>query len=218
MRQAVYLTSNPRMSGEKGGIVMKPAEERLAADNVVAALQSIMAVVNPLLVGHQQRVAKLAFALAVELKMAADVAEGIRIAGLLHDIGEIGIPISILSKPAKLNADEFVLIKAHPQTGYDILKAVGFAQPVAEIVLQHHERLDGSGYPHRLSGGAILPQARILGAADVVEAMASHRMYRTALGVEAALAELSEHAGKRYDAEAVGACLTLFTRKNFRFP
>jgi HD-GYP domain-containing protein (c-di-GMP phosphodiesterase class II) len=196
---------------------MKPAEERLAAGNVIEALESMMGVINPFLVGHQKRVASLAAALAAELRLAAEAVEGVRIAGLLNDIEEVGTPVQILSKPARLNAEEFGLIKAHPQTGYGILKRLGFREPVAEIVLQHHERLDGPGYPHGLKGEAILMQARLLGVAEVVEAMSSHQMYRTSLGVEAALDEIEKNGGRLYDPAVAAACVRLFREKGFAF-
>jgi putative nucleotidyltransferase with HDIG domain len=195
---------------------MKPQEEMLAAGKVVEALTAIMDVVNSFLTGHHKRVAELVAALAAEMNLAADIRESLRIAGLLHDIGEIAVPISILSKPGKLNADESGLVMAHPQTGYDILKSIGFSQPVAEIVLQHHERLDGSGYPHRLKADAILPQARILAVAEVVVAMSSRAMYRTAPGVDAAMGEISRNKGTLYDPAVVGACLKLCREKGFR--
>ncbi|MBN2351009.1 MAG: HD domain-containing protein [Spirochaetales bacterium] len=196
---------------------MKPQEDMLAAGNVISSLTAIMDVVNSFLVGHQKRVAELASALAAEMNLPPDLREGLRIAGLLHDIGEIAVPISILAKHGKLNADESGLVKAHPQTGYAILKTLGFSQPVAEIVLQHHERLDGSGYPHRLKADAILPQARILAVAEVVVAMTSQAMYRTAPGVDAAVAEITRNKGTLYDPGVVGACLTLCRKKGFRF-
>jgi HD-GYP domain-containing protein (c-di-GMP phosphodiesterase class II) len=144
--------------------------------------------------------------------------EGIHMAGLVHDIGKINVPAEILSKPGRLNDLEFGLIKAHAQVGYGILDGgIDFPWPVAEIVFQHHERIDGSGYPQGLSGEEILLEARILSVADVVEAMASHRPYRPARGIDAALEEISQNRGILYDPEVVDTCLKLFIEKGFKF-
>ena len=145
--------------------------------------------------------------------LGAEQCEGLRIAGLVHDIGKIEVPGEILSKPGKLSRIEFKLIKAHAQSGYDILKEVDFPWPVAEVARQHHERLDGSGYPLGLRGEEILPEARILAVADVVEAMTSHRPYRPSLGLSAALDEIGSKRGALYDANAVDACLALFEER-----
>jgi putative nucleotidyltransferase with HDIG domain len=141
--------------------------------------------------------------------------EGIRVAGLLHDIGKISVPVEILSNPDGITELEYGIIKAHPQIGYDILKAVEFPWPVAEIVLQHHERLDGSGYPQGLTGEEILLEARIMGVADVVDAMASHKPYRAARGLDSALDEILDNRHTLYDPEVAGACLKLFRQKGF---
>jgi HD-GYP domain-containing protein (c-di-GMP phosphodiesterase class II) len=137
--------------------------------------------------------------------------------GFLHDLGKIAIPGEILSKPSKLSDHEFNLIKIHPQTGYDILKDIDFPWPVALAVVQHHERLDGSGYPHGLTDPDIILEAKILAVADVIEAIASHRPYRPALGIDYAMAEISQNQGKLYDPEVVRACLRLIKEKGFRF-
>jgi HD-GYP domain-containing protein (c-di-GMP phosphodiesterase class II) len=136
---------------------------------------------------------------------------------MLHDIGKLGIPAEILSKPTALSKIEFELIRTHPQTAYEILADIAFPGPVAEIVLQHHERQDGSGYPKKISGDDILPEARILAVADVVEAMASHRPYRPALGIDAALTEIRAGSGRRYDQQIVDACVALFESGEFSF-
>jgi HD-GYP domain-containing protein (c-di-GMP phosphodiesterase class II) len=135
--------------------------------------------------------------------------EGVYLAALIHDIGKISVPAEILSKPGKLSSAEFQLIQVHPQTGYDILKGIEFPWPIAEITLQHHERMDGSGYPRKMKGSDILMEARIMCVADVVEAMATHRPYRPALGIQAALSEIATNKGKLYDTEAVEACLAI---------
>ncbi len=167
--------------------------------------------------GHQRRVAQLASAIAKEMGLSEDRVHGIRVAGLLHDIGKICVPTEILSKPGQLTPIEFAMIKTHPQVGYDILKTIEFPWPIADIVLQHHERTNGSGYHSGLEGEAILLEARILGVADVVEAMSSHRPYRLALGVDRALEEISQNRGILYDGNVVDACAKVFLDKNFAF-
>ncbi len=137
---------------------------------------------------------------------------------MVHDIGKIKVPTEILCKPGRLHALEYGLIQQHPQTGYEILKTIDFPWPIATMVLQHHERLDGSGYPQGLKHEAILPEAKILAVADVVEAMISHRPYRAGLGAEAALAEITQHRGTLYDAAAVDACLALFQEEGYMPP
>jgi PAS domain S-box-containing protein/putative nucleotidyltransferase with HDIG domain len=166
--------------------------------------------------GHQRRVAGLAAAIAAELGLPDHRIDSIRMAGLIHDIGKISLPIDILSKPGRLTDTEFDLIKDHPQAGYEILKGIDFPWPLAQIVLQHHERHDGSGYPAGLSGKDILLEARVLSVADVVEAMGSHRPYRPALGLGAALDEIVQKKNILYDPRIVDACLRLFTEKGYK--
>ena len=161
--------------------------------------------------GHQTRVAKLACTLADQMGCPVDQIKGIRMAGMIHDLGKISIPSGILSKPGRLSDIEFSLIKTHPQVGYDILKKIDFPWPVAQVVYQHHERIDGSGYPRGLRGNEILLEAKIMAVADVVEAMGSHRPYRPALGVEKALEEISKGGGKIYDPEVVDACTAVLS-------
>lgn len=167
--------------------------------------------------GHQQRVAQLAGALAEELHLSKDRVSRIHMAGLLHDIGKIVVPIEILGKPGRLNEIESAIIRTHPRVGYEMLKQIDFAAPIAEAVLQHHERMDGSGYPGGLAGEGILPEAKILAVADVVEAMCSHRPYRPALGVDRALSEIEAQKGVLYDNDVVDACLTVFRSRGFTF-
>jgi PAS domain S-box-containing protein/putative nucleotidyltransferase with HDIG domain len=167
--------------------------------------------------GHQQRVTKLAVALAEEMGFPQDRVEGIKIAALTHDVGKINLPAEILSKPGRLSEIEFNLIKNHSQIGYDILKKIDFLWPVADIVLQHHEKVNGSGYPRGLKGDGILLEARIICVADVVEAMSSHRPYRPALGIDKALKEISQNKGILYDPEVVDTCIRLFKEKEFKF-
>lgn len=172
---------------------------------------------DPYTAGHQRRVSKLAVAIGQELGLSDDQIEGLRLAGNIHDIGKIYVPAEILSKPGKLSDIEFGLIKIHAQVGYDILKNIDFPWPIAKTVLQHHERLDGSGYPAGLKGDDILLEAKILGVSDVVEAMASYRPYRPALSISDALDEISKNSGKLYDSKVVDACLKLFKEKGFKF-
>jgi HD-GYP domain-containing protein (c-di-GMP phosphodiesterase class II) len=172
---------------------------------------------DPYTYGHQQRVAELARAIGLEMGLSPDQVEGLAIASAIHDIGKISLPAEILTKPSHLSRLEMSLIQAHSQAGYDILKSVDFPWPVAQIVLQHHERLNGTGYPQGLSGEGILKEARIVGVADVVETMSSHRPYRPSMGVDKALEEISANKGILYDPEAVDACLTLIEEKHFEF-
>lgn len=167
--------------------------------------------------GHQQRVTRLAIAIAEQMNLSKEQIQGIRIAGLLHDIGKISVPAEILSKPTRLTDAEFEIVKAHSRVGYDILKSIEFPWPVAEIVFQHHERLDGSGYPRGLKDGEILQETKILMVADVVEAMSSHRPYRAARGMEITLEEITKNRGIFYDTQVVDVCLMLIKEKGFRF-
>jgi PAS domain S-box-containing protein len=172
---------------------------------------------DPYTAGHQRRVSILSCAIAKEMDLSEEQIEGTKIAGLIHDLGKISIPSEILSKPGRITDIEFSLIKNHPQIGYNILKTTKFPWPIKQIVLQHHERMDGSGYPSGLSGEKILIEARILGVADVVEAISSHRPYRPALGIGKALEEISKNRGILYDPKVVDACFNLFTKKGFKF-
>ena len=183
----------------------------------INTMSSIIEAKDPYTSGHQHRVCQLAIRIAQEMTLPEDKIEGIRITSLIHDIGKIGLPTEILSRPAKLSDIEFSLIKNHSQIGYDILKFIDFSYPVARIVLQHHERPNGSGYPNNLKGDKILLEARIIGVADVVEAMSSHRPYRPALGIDKALEEISKNKGILYDPEVVDTCLKLFKEKGFKF-
>jgi PAS domain S-box-containing protein len=197
----------------------KQAEEKLkkTRDAALDTMSNIIEAKDPYTSGHQHRVCQLSISIAQEMTLPEDQIEGIRIASLIHDIGKISLPTEILSKPTKLTDIEFSLIKEHSQIGYDILKSNDFSHPVAQMVLQHHERLNGSGYPNHLKGGKILLEACILGVADVVEAMSSHRPYRPALGIDKALEEISQNKGILYDPKAVEACLKLFKEKGFKF-
>ncbi len=204
----------------------KHADERLqqsfrklerAMESTIRAITLTVETRDRYTAGHQRRVTELACAIGREMGLSGDQVDGIRVAGLLHDIGKVYVPTEILSKPGQLNDVEFAMIKTHPQVGYDILKTIEFPWPIAKIVLQHHERLDGSGYRSGLQGEEILLEARILSVADVVEAMSSHRPYRMALGIDEALAEVSQNSGILYDAKVVDACSALFSDKGFVF-
>jgi len=188
---------------------------QLTFEGVVQALASTAESRDPYTAGHQQRVSNLAVDLAREMGLPPDQMEGLRVAGLLHDLGKMAVPVEILSKPGRINEHEFNIIKTHSEVSYEILKPVGFPWPVAEMARQHHERLDGSGYPQGLKGEEISLEARILAVADVVEAMASHRPYRAARGIEAALEEVEGRKGELFDPEVVDACLTLFREKGY---
>ena len=182
----------------------------------VSALASAVEVKDPYTAGHQQRVAELACAIAKEMGFSEKQISGLEVAAIIHDIGKIHVPAEILTKPGGLTQDEINMINTHPQYGHDILKEIEFPWPVAEIVLQHHERMDGSGYPNKLSGKNILMEARVIGVADVVEAMSTRRPYRSALGLDKALEEISEKKGTVYDTKVAEACSRLFKEKRFK--
>jgi len=181
-------------------------------DGIIQAITLTVESRDRFAAGHQQRVAHLACAMAQEMGVSSEQIDGIRIAGLLHDIGTISVPSEILSKPGALNEVEFAIIKIHPEAGYDILRNIEFPWPVAQIVLQHHEKMNGSGYPLGLKGEEILLEARILAVADVVEAMSHHRSYRPALGLDRALKEIFKNKGVLYDPNAVDACFKVSGR------
>jgi putative nucleotidyltransferase with HDIG domain len=203
----------------------KKAEDRLkvtleslrkAFAATVQVLASAVESRDPYTAGHQIRVADLARAMATEMGLPQEKIDGIRMAGSIHDIGKLSVPAEILSKPTKLSEIEFSLIKEHALKGFEMLKDVESPWPLAEIVYQHHERMDGSGYPRHLKGEEILMEARILAVADVVESMASHRPYRPSLGLTAALEEIEKHKGRLYDVDVVDACLRLFREKGYQ--
>jgi HD-GYP domain-containing protein (c-di-GMP phosphodiesterase class II) len=190
---------------------------RKTLGSTIQAMAVTVETKDPYTAGHQRRVTDLARAIATEMGLSKERTEGIRMAAVIHDIGKITVPTDILNKPGPLTDHEFGIIECHPRTGYDILKTVEFPWPIAQIIFQHHERMDGSGYPQGLAGEDILLEARVLAVADVVEAMASFRPYRPARGLDKALEEISQNRGVLYDAEAVDACLKLFTEKRFEF-
>jgi len=190
---------------------------RRALDATVQAMGLTIEMRDPYTAGHQRRVSRLSCAIALKMGIPQNQVDGLRTAGEIHDIGKIYIPAEILSKPGQLTDIEFTIIKTHPQVGFDILKAIDFPWPVAQIVLQHHERIDGSGYPAGLRGNEILLEARVLNVADVVETMSSHRPYRPSHGIERALEEIRSQSGLLYEPAIVEACLRLFKDKEFRF-
>ena len=195
----------------------KQNTERLigAMEHAIQAMTIVVEMRDPHTAGHQQRATQLACAIAKEIGLSEERIGGLRLAGLIHDIGKVRVPAEILMNPDGLSEPEFMMIKAHPRLGYEILRTIDFPWPVAQIVLQHHERMDGSGYPSGLSGEDIIMEARILAVSDVVDAMASHRPYRAALGINKALEEISQNKGVLYDSRVVDACLMLFRDKKF---
>ncbi|MDO9532254.1 MAG: HD-GYP domain-containing protein, partial [Deltaproteobacteria bacterium] len=177
---------------------------------LMQVLESTMATRDPYTVGHQRRVSQIACSIGWEMGLSEDRLQNLRMAGTLHDLGKFAIPSDLLSKPGKLTPQEFALIKTHPQVAYNILEPVSLPGNTAQIILQHHERLNGSGYPQGLKGEEILLEARILGVADVMEAMCSHRPYRASLGLAETLDELTLNKGILYDAAVVETCLKLY--------
>jgi putative nucleotidyltransferase with HDIG domain len=193
--------------------------ERIARTltSVVDVTSSIVELRDPYTAGHQRRVSELAGSVAESLGMSGDEIGDIRVAGLLHDIGKAGIPTEILTKPGALSPIEFKLIKGHAEAGYRLAVSANMAEPIAEMIYEHHERLDGSGYPRGLTGAQTLFGAKVLAVADVVEAMMSHRPYRPALGIKAALAEIKRGTGTRYDTLVAQTCVRLFNEEGFKF-
>jgi HD-GYP domain-containing protein (c-di-GMP phosphodiesterase class II) len=181
-------------------------------------LAAAVGLLDPYTAGHEARVADLAGAIGRALRLAPDRVRGIELAASIHDVGKIGVPAEILGKPGRLSEAEMDVVRSHAQAGYEIVKNVQFAWPIAEMVWQHHERLDGSGYPRGLKGDQIMLEARIISVADVVDAMAGARPYRAALGIGAALAEIIKGREALYDARVVDACVGLFRERGYRFP
>lgn len=201
------------------GLALWQASDRQqrALFQTITAIARTLEKRDPYTAGHQQRVAELAVAIGARLGLTRNEQVGLRLGGLIHDIGKIYVPAEILNRSGRLTPAEFELIKSHPQVGGDILADTDFPWPVRDMVMQHHEHIDGSGYPQGLCGDQIIREARILTVADVVEAISSHRPYRPARGVAAALREIRDGRGRRYDPEAVDACLTLFEQEGFRW-
>lgn len=185
--------------------------------DIIQAMSSTSEMRDPYTAGHQRRVKDLAVAIGEELKISQEQLEAVKFAGIIHDIGKISVPSDILSKPGKISPMEFEVIKSHSQIGYELLDKIEFPWPISNIVHQHHEHLDGSGYPLGISGDDILIEARILAVADVVEAMTSHRPYRAALGIDKALQEIQDHKNDHFDPAVVDACIALFAENKFVF-
>jgi len=195
----------------------RTAELTKTLAGVQQAMAKTLEIRDPYTAGHQRRVSQLACAIAKEMKQPRELIKGLNVAGILHDIGKIQIPTEILSKPGRLTALEFDVIKSHAEAGYEILKEIDFPWPIAQIVVQHHEKIDGSGYPKGLTDKDILIEAKILAVADVVEAMSSHRPYRPGLGIDVAMEEISNKSGTHYDRKVVNACLKVIKEKGFKF-
>ncbi len=198
---------------------VKRGTDRLlkAMEDTMQALARVVEMRDPYTAGHQKRVTELACAIAVNMGLSHDSITGLRLAGLIHDIGKIHVPAEILTTPNALSEAEYAIIRTHPELGYEILKPIDLPWPVAEIVHQHHERIDGSGYPQMLKNGNLLLESKILAVADVVEAIASHRPYRPALGIDYALDEISKNSHRLYDSQVVDCCLVLFREQAFAF-
>jgi PAS domain S-box-containing protein/putative nucleotidyltransferase with HDIG domain len=235
-RQRVFLSINGAPIFDEQGHVMevvltidditkyRRAEEEIqqgikqlekSMGDTIKAMSMVVETRDPYTAGHQDKVARLAAAIAEKMNLSEEQIRGIRMAGFIHDIGKMYIPADILSKPGKLSSIEMQLIRTHSQAGHDIMKDIEFPWPIARIILEHHERMDGSGYPNGLSSNDILPEARIIAIADVVDAMASHRPYRPTLGIDVALREIEKNRGVLYDSTAVDACLLLFLEEGF---
>lgn len=188
-----------------------------STEDIILAMSSTSEMRDPYTAGHQKRVAELALAIAEKMSIPDRQKEGVRFASIIHDIGKISVPSDILSKPGKITNMEYEIVKNHCKIGFDLLDKIKFPWPISQIVLQHHERIDGEGYPNGLKNGDILLEARIISVADVVEAMTSHRPYRAALGIEKALDEISKFKNVKYDINVVDACIELFANKEFAF-
>jgi len=224
--KATYTNTHNKVAGLVGVITditkhkraeraLKETSQKLIVvlDQIVHAMAAITEIRDMYTAGHQQRVSDLAGAIGQELGLAEGELTAVKVAGMLHDIGKIAVPAEILTKPGKLTFHELGIVKNHAQIGYDILKTIEFPWPIADIVIQHHERLNGSGYPNQLKGSAILLEAQIIAVADVVEAMSSHRPYRPSLGVEQAIAEIDRNRGILYNADVVDACIKVVKQR-----
>ncbi len=217
--EKIYLTEYNKLlikKLEKKVLDLEKSEKRLrkTMEDIIYTIGKIAETRDPYTSGHLKNVSQIATFVAHEMKLPQNKIDGIRIASLVHDIGKISLPAEILNKPTKLSEIEYSLIKEHPQVGHDILKSIEFPWPIAQIVLQHQERLNGSGYPQELKGEDLLLEAKIIGVADVIDAMSSHRPYRPAWGIDKALEEISKNKGILYDPKIVDACIKLFKKNN----
>jgi PAS domain S-box-containing protein/putative nucleotidyltransferase with HDIG domain len=213
----VVLTIDDVTEQRRSDEAVQAAMVRLrdSVNGTVRSMATLVETRDPYTAGHQERVAELAQSIAAELGLAQERIDGLRVAGIIHDVGKTAVPTELLVKPTRLSGAEMDIIKVHAQAGYEILKDIDFPWPVARMVHEHHERIDGSGYPNGLPGGDLLLESRILAVADVVESMAAHRPYRPSLGLEAALAEVREQRGVLYDPDVADACCRLFEEKGF---
>ncbi len=220
MRQRISVLEKLETGRKRDEEEIKQSHHRLrkALDGIIWVTAATVEARDPYTAGHQQRVTNISLVIANEMRLSEEQKQEIRMAGMVHDLGKVCIPSEILSKPGRLNSVEFSMVKMHPQAGHDIFKNVDLPWSIADIILQHHERLDGSGYPRRLKGKDILLAARIIAVADVVEAMASHRPYRPALGIDQAIEEISNKRGILYDPDVVDACSSLFKEKRLPIP
>jgi len=201
--------------------------QKMLNENIEKMRKTLRAMINTLIflveekdpytAGHQTKVAKLSCAIAREMGLSEERINTLELAATIHDIGKVNIPFEILNKPDRLTRAQFGMVKTHSQTGYSIVKSMNFPSPVADIILQHHERIDGSGYPQGLAGDDIMIEARILGVADVIEAMSSRRAYRPAHSIDDCLEEIWQKRNISYDQDAADICMDLFTRKDFNF-
>jgi response regulator RpfG family c-di-GMP phosphodiesterase len=215
-RQKLEVESRIYQKNLEQTVAERTDQLRQTLDGVIQVLALSVETRDPYTAGHQRRVAGLSQAIGGKMGLSPETREGLRLAGIIHDLGKIAIPAEILSTPRPLSAIEYQLIKTHAQVGYDILKDIQFPWPISRMVLEHHERMNGSGYPNGLSGDQTLLDSRILMVADVVEAIASHRPYRPAFGIDIALAEIKKNKGLLYDSEVANACLRLFREKGFK--
>jgi len=212
------IKSKPQLDcGQEQSKKIKVSKNMNMFEETIQAMAITAEMRDPYLAGHQRRVTHLAIAIATQMGLSEEQIGGLRLAGIVHDIGKTRVPVEILTNPLKLSEAEFSIIKMHPLVGYDILKTIDFPRPVAKFVYQHHERMDGSGYPEGISGDDIMLEARILAVADVVDAMSSFRPYRPAKGLDKALQEISENKDILYDSKVVEACLEICSEENFKF-
>jgi putative nucleotidyltransferase with HDIG domain len=208
---------NKELTSTLQGIQLDLQKVYQSLEGVVRAMVTAVEKRDPHMEGHQRRVALVSVAIGREMGLSEEQLDCVHLAGVIHDLGKITIPTEILGTPGKLDKNQFSIIKTHPQKGYEILKEIDFPWPVAKIMLQHHERENGSGYPSGIKGKDILPEAKIIAVADVVEAMTSPRPYRPALGMEKALEEVAGKKGRLFDPEVVDACVRIFKEKGFSF-
>ena len=216
-RRKLEITNRTYRQDLEQMVAERTVKLQRALEGIIQVMARTVESRDPYTAGHQKRVADLAVAIAIEMNIPKNQIKGIHMGGMIHDLGKISVPAEILSKPSRLTEIEFALIKTHPRAGYDIIADIEFPWPITQIVLQHHEKMNGSGYPQGLMDGQILVEAKILSVADVVEAMASHRPYRPAQGLDLALEYIRGEKGTLFDNRVVESCVSLFTDKGFTF-